>query len=166
MHAVIHICQAACCCSRTLQPAREGDCLPSISERVQGGVFGAVGTSEAFIAAATKQLGAPPRMNGLRASALAVVPAQPYDYQLPLDKAAVIMIDFQRDFMLKGGFGDALGNRIELLQVQCVHAQGGARNVEFRTQIVTYAASAFCWRPKHGCSMTPSLFGLIGHDSA
>ncbi len=45
------------------------------------------------------------------------VKAEPYDYELPAHKAALIMIDFQKDFMLPGGFGDALGNKIELLKV-------------------------------------------------
>ena len=46
------------------------------------------------------------------------VKAEPYDYELPAHKAALIMIDFQKDFMLPGGFGDALGNKIELLKVR------------------------------------------------
>jgi nicotinamidase-related amidase len=46
-----------------------------------------------------------------------VVKAEPYDYLMPLEHTAVIMIDFQKDFMLKGGFGDALGNDVGLLKV-------------------------------------------------
>ena len=51
------------------------------------------------------------------------VKAEPYDYELPADKAALIMIDFQKDFMLPGGFGDALGNKIELLKVRAPRAR-------------------------------------------
>lgn len=43
--------------------------------------------------------------------------AQPYAYQLPVSQAALVMIDFQRDFMEPGGFGAALGNDVGLLQV-------------------------------------------------
>jgi hypothetical protein len=46
-----------------------------------------------------------------------VAEAKPYPYQLPVAKAALVMIDFQRDFMEPGGFGAALGNDVGLLQV-------------------------------------------------
>jgi nicotinamidase-related amidase len=45
------------------------------------------------------------------------VAARPYPYSLPLASTAVIMIDFQKDFMLKGGFGDTLKNDVGLLMV-------------------------------------------------
>ncbi len=90
----------------------------------QGGVFGAVATSDAFVAALSP--GAGPAANGLANLANGVskpertvtVTAEPYDYELPAHRAALIMIDFQKDFMLPGGFGDALGNKIELLKVR------------------------------------------------
>lgn len=58
--------------------------------------------------------------NGLAlpSSAVTTVKAAPYDYELPRARSALVMIDFQRDFMLKGGFGDALGNNVELLKVR------------------------------------------------
>jgi biuret amidohydrolase len=48
---------------------------------------------------------------------MVLVSAQPYDYELPaLNRLALIIIDMQRDFMEPGGFGDALGNNVALLQ--------------------------------------------------
>lgn len=44
------------------------------------------------------------------------VKARPYDYQFELDKTAVMLIDFQRDFLYSGGFGESLGNDVSLLQ--------------------------------------------------
>ena len=45
-----------------------------------------------------------------------VVSAQPYDYEFPLERTALMAIDFQRDFMEEGGFGAALGNDVSLLR--------------------------------------------------
>ena len=39
-----------------------------------------------------------------------------YPYSFPLDKTALVMIDFQRDFVCPGGFGETLGNNVEDLQ--------------------------------------------------
>lgn len=112
---------------------------------VQGGVFGAVATTDQLLAA----LGPPAPVNGTAnapqshplapstptpaptaplsakpaaatkgAGVVAVVAdAKPYAYQLPVSAAALVMIDFQRDFMEPGGFGAALGNDVGLLQV-------------------------------------------------
>jgi nicotinamidase-related amidase len=44
------------------------------------------------------------------------VPAEPYPYSLEPAKAALVIIDMQRDFLEPGGFGDVLGNDVSLLR--------------------------------------------------
>ncbi len=43
------------------------------------------------------------------------VNALPYQFLLPVEHTAVIMIDMQRDFILPGGFGETLGNDVSQL---------------------------------------------------
>ena len=46
-----------------------------------------------------------------------VIPAQPYDYDLPPHGGiALLIIDMQRDFLEPGGFGESLGNDVSQLQ--------------------------------------------------
>ena len=45
-----------------------------------------------------------------------VVSAQPYDYEFPPERVALMAIDFQRDFMEEGGFGESLGNDVSRLR--------------------------------------------------
>lgn len=44
------------------------------------------------------------------------IAAQPFDYSFALPKAALVIIDMQRDFVEPGGFGETLGNDVSLLQ--------------------------------------------------
>ena len=45
-----------------------------------------------------------------------IVKAQPYDFQYHPKETALLLIDFQRDFLYPGGFGESLGNDTSLLQ--------------------------------------------------
>ena len=45
-----------------------------------------------------------------------IIDAKPYEYSFVPDKTALVVIDIQRDFLEPGGFGAALGNKIERLE--------------------------------------------------
>jgi nicotinamidase-related amidase len=47
---------------------------------------------------------------------MAHVNAEPYEYEFDARTTALVMIDFQRDFVDPGGFGEALGNDVSLLR--------------------------------------------------
>jgi biuret amidohydrolase len=61
-----------------------------------------------------------------------VVPAEPYEFEADFDSTALLMIDFQRDFVEPGGFGEQLGNDVSLLRAAIPAAKKileAARNV-------------------------------------
>jgi biuret amidohydrolase len=47
---------------------------------------------------------------------MAAVNAEPYEFEFDPKTTALLMIDFQRDFVDPGGFGEALGNDVSLLR--------------------------------------------------
>src|SRR6185369_15308220 len=47
---------------------------------------------------------------------MASVSAEPYAFEFDPRTTALVMIDFQRDFVDPGGFGEALGNDVSLLR--------------------------------------------------
>jgi len=47
---------------------------------------------------------------------MAKVNAEPYEFEFEPRTTALVMIDFQRDFVDPGGFGEALGNDVSLLR--------------------------------------------------
>lgn len=56
--------------------------------------------------------------------------ADPAPLSVDLDRAAVVIIDMQRDFLEPGGFGAALGNDVSRLQAavaRCRQVLGTAR---------------------------------------
>ena len=47
---------------------------------------------------------------------MTAVPARPYPYDFDIERTALVVIDMQRDFIEKGGFGDSLGNDVARLE--------------------------------------------------
>ena len=44
------------------------------------------------------------------------LPAEPYEFALPPEHCALLIIDMQRDFLEPGGFGEMLGNDVSQLR--------------------------------------------------
>jgi len=44
------------------------------------------------------------------------IEAEPQSVSIDLDRTALVIIDMQRDFLEKGGFGETLGNDVSRLQ--------------------------------------------------
>ena len=42
--------------------------------------------------------------------------ASPTPFTIPAGKTALLVIDMQRDFLLPGGFGESLGNDVDMLR--------------------------------------------------
>ena len=47
---------------------------------------------------------------------MAIIEAEPYQFEFDPARASVVIIDMQRDFLEPGGFGAALGNDVSLLR--------------------------------------------------
>lgn len=47
---------------------------------------------------------------------MTTIPARPYPYDFVPGRTALVVIDMQRDFIEKGGFGDSLGNDVARLE--------------------------------------------------
>jgi nicotinamidase-related amidase len=47
---------------------------------------------------------------------VAIVPAEPYPFELAADRCGLLIIDMQRDFLEPGGFGEMLGNDVAQLR--------------------------------------------------
>lgn len=47
---------------------------------------------------------------------MVLVQAEPHSVELELASTCLLIIDMQRDFLEPGGFGEALGNDVSLLQ--------------------------------------------------
>ena len=94
---------------------------------MQGGVFGALGSAD-HVCAYLDALGASAE-GGLGSEATELEPsidavgtlcrvpsAAPSPFTFPSNKCALVMIDWQKDFLDVGGFGHALGNNVAPLQ--------------------------------------------------
>lgn len=76
---------------------------------------------------------------------MATIKARPFDFKLDPSRAALIVIDMQRDFVEPGGFGETLGNDVSLLQAI---VPATARLIQgFRDAGLTVIHTRECHRP-------------------
>ena len=89
---------------------------------MQGGVFGAVGKADAICAYLAALPGSAPSVNVSDAASastrtlLSVPSAAPSAFSFAAGSTALLMIDWQKDFLDVGGFGHSLGNDVAPLQ--------------------------------------------------
>ncbi len=72
------------------------------------------------------------------------VDALPYTFQFSPKHTAVIMIDMQRDFILKGGFGEALGNDVSRLAPAISVARNLLDWCRARGMLIIHTKEAHC----------------------
>ncbi|MCV6598243.1 MAG: cysteine hydrolase [Mangrovicoccus sp.] len=76
---------------------------------------------------------------------MGVIAAQPFDFPFEPGQLGLVMIDFQRDFMEPGGFGESLGNDVSLLRNAIPAAQ--ALLAGFRAAGLPVIHTRECHRP-------------------
>ena len=76
---------------------------------------------------------------------MAVIKAQPFDFTFEPSTTGLVMIDFQRDFLEPGGFGETLGNDVSLLRAAIEPAQ--ALLAAFRKAGLPVIHTRECHRP-------------------
>jgi nicotinamidase-related amidase len=74
-----------------------------------------------------------------------IIKARPYDYTFEPSRLALVIIDMQRDFIERGGFGDALGNNVALL-APCIPVVGRLLSA-FRELGLVVIHTKECHRP-------------------
>ncbi|HWU63247.1 MAG TPA: isochorismatase family cysteine hydrolase [Ensifer sp.] len=76
---------------------------------------------------------------------MATIKARPFDFNLDPKKAALIVIDMQRDFVEPGGFGETLGN--DVTRLQAIIPATAALISGFRKAGLTIVHTRECHRP-------------------
>ncbi|HVW25317.1 MAG TPA: cysteine hydrolase [Polyangiaceae bacterium] len=70
--------------------------------------------------------------------ATVIVQAEPSPISIDLDETAVVIIDMQRDFLEKGGFGETLGNDVSLLAAAIEPCQALLEGARRRRMLVVH----------------------------